>query len=182
MTYFRSTKAYFKNVLPCTQCFKNYQPLLHLLIFDLSLGHVPTGLKCHPDQEHVVYPLGCTVLIQGINTNEQNFLQGHGNNVSCVTISKSGVYIASGQVTFMGFKVTKLKATRRELTQRGLRSETAPRGASSVPRLTRVCPPRLPPDFPRAGSHSIRPSEEPGVFTPDAAAGDRPRSGTKVAV
>ncbi|XP_027423567.1 cilia- and flagella-associated protein 52 isoform X2 [Zalophus californianus] len=67
-------------------------------------GHVPTGLKCHPDQEHLIYPLGCTILIQAINTQEQNFLHGHGNNVSCVTISKSGVYIASGQVTFMGFK------------------------------------------------------------------------------
>uniref|UniRef100_A0A2I3GRW1 Cilia- and flagella-associated protein 52 n=1 Tax=Nomascus leucogenys TaxID=61853 RepID=A0A2I3GRW1_NOMLE len=67
-------------------------------------GHVPTGLKCHPDQEHVIYPLGCTVLIQAINTKEQNFLQGHGNNVSCLAISRSGEYIASGQVTFMGFK------------------------------------------------------------------------------
>ncbi|EPY86756.1 WD repeat-containing protein 16 [Camelus ferus] len=67
-------------------------------------GHVPTGLKCHPDQEHLIYPLGCTILIQAINTQEQNFLHGHGNNVSCVTISRSGAYIASGQVTFMGFK------------------------------------------------------------------------------
>nr|XP_020760200.1 cilia- and flagella-associated protein 52 [Odocoileus virginianus texanus] len=67
-------------------------------------GHVPTGLKCHPDQEHLVYPLGCTILIQAINTQEQNFLHGHSNNVSCVAISKSGLYIASGQVTFMGFK------------------------------------------------------------------------------
>ncbi|XP_020921926.1 cilia- and flagella-associated protein 52 isoform X2 [Sus scrofa] len=67
-------------------------------------GHVPTGLKCHPDQEHLIYPLGCTILIQAIKTQEQNFLHGHSNNVSCVTISKSGVYIASGQVTFMGFK------------------------------------------------------------------------------
>lgn len=89
-----------------------YQPLLYLLIiFNLSpLGHVPTGLKCHPDQEHLIFPLGCTVLIQAINTKQQSFLHGHGNNVSCVNVSKSGVYIASGQVTFMGFKVNKLKA------------------------------------------------------------------------
>uniref|UniRef100_A0A5F9DGD6 Cilia and flagella associated protein 52 n=1 Tax=Oryctolagus cuniculus TaxID=9986 RepID=A0A5F9DGD6_RABIT len=69
-------------------------------------GHVPTGLKCHPDQEHLIYPLGCTILIQAINTHEQNFLHGHGNNVSCLTISKNGNYIASGQVTFMGFKIS----------------------------------------------------------------------------
>ncbi|KAI5280853.1 Cilia- And Flagella-Associated Protein 52 [Manis pentadactyla] len=67
-------------------------------------GHGPTGLKCHPDQEHLVYPLGCTDLFQAINTQEQNFLHGHGNNISCVTISKSRTYIASGQVTFIGFK------------------------------------------------------------------------------
>ncbi|ELW53070.1 WD repeat-containing protein 16, partial [Tupaia chinensis] len=72
-------------------------------IFSL-LGHVPTGLKCHPDQEHLIYPLGCTLLIQALNTHEQNFLHGHNNNVSCLAISKSGDYIASGQVTFMGFK------------------------------------------------------------------------------
>ncbi|XP_073088976.1 cilia- and flagella-associated protein 52-like [Manis javanica] len=67
-------------------------------------GHGPTGLKCHPDQEHLVFPLGWTAPIQAINTQEQNFLHGHGNNISCVTISKSGTYVASGQVTFMGFK------------------------------------------------------------------------------
>ncbi|XP_072497161.1 cilia- and flagella-associated protein 52 isoform X1 [Notamacropus eugenii] len=67
-------------------------------------GHVPNGLICHPDQEHLVYPLGCTVLIESINTNKQYFLHGHGNNVSCVTVSSNGAYIASGQVTFMGFK------------------------------------------------------------------------------
>ncbi|ELK31845.1 WD repeat-containing protein 16 [Myotis davidii] len=69
-----------------------------------AMRHVPTGLKCHPDQEHLVYPLGCTVLIQAINTNKQDFLHGHGNNVSCVDVSNSGEYIASGQVTYMGFK------------------------------------------------------------------------------
>ncbi|PNJ31744.1 CFAP52 isoform 10 [Pongo abelii] len=77
-------------------------------------GHVPTGLKCHPDQEHVIYPLGCTVLIQAINTKEQNFLQGHGNNVSCLAISRSGEYIASGQVTFMGFKTSFCGVIRKE--------------------------------------------------------------------
>ncbi|XP_038597985.1 cilia- and flagella-associated protein 52 isoform X1 [Tachyglossus aculeatus] len=67
-------------------------------------GHVPTGLMCHPDQEHYIYPLGCTVLIQAINHNTQHFLQGHTNNIACVTVSPSGLFIASGQVTFMGFK------------------------------------------------------------------------------
>nr|XP_009672125.1 PREDICTED: WD repeat-containing protein 16 isoform X2 [Struthio camelus australis] len=35
---------------------------------------------------------------------KQTFLHGHTNNVSCVVVSKSGTLVASGQVTFMGFK------------------------------------------------------------------------------
>ncbi|KAG8543644.1 hypothetical protein GDO81_024135, partial [Engystomops pustulosus] len=67
-------------------------------------GHVPSGLISHPDREHLVYPLGCTVIIQSLNKHKQHFLHGHTNNVSCVATSKSGKYLASGQVTYMGFK------------------------------------------------------------------------------
>uniref|UniRef100_A0A663NE12 Cilia- and flagella-associated protein 52 n=1 Tax=Athene cunicularia TaxID=194338 RepID=A0A663NE12_ATHCN len=75
---------------------------------DLSLlslaGHVPCGLICHPDKEHILYPLGCTVVIQELDSKQQTFLHGHTNNVSCVVVSRNGLYVASGQVTFMGFK------------------------------------------------------------------------------
>ncbi|KAK1163716.1 cilia- and flagella-associated protein 52-like [Acipenser oxyrinchus oxyrinchus] len=67
-------------------------------------GRVPTGLNVHPDGEHLVYPLGCTIIIQALRNRKQEFLHGHTNNVSYVTVSRSGQYIASGQVTFMGFK------------------------------------------------------------------------------
>ncbi|XP_074777942.1 cilia- and flagella-associated protein 52 [Athene noctua] len=67
-------------------------------------GHVPCGLICHPDKEHVLYPLGCTVVIQELDSKQQTFLHGHTNNVSCVVVSRNGLYVASGQVTFMGFK------------------------------------------------------------------------------
>ncbi|XP_074870560.1 cilia- and flagella-associated protein 52 isoform X2 [Carettochelys insculpta] len=67
-------------------------------------GHIPSGLICHPDREHFVYPLGCTIIIQSLNNNTQAFLHGHTNNVSCVAVSRSGCYVASGQITFMGFK------------------------------------------------------------------------------
>ncbi|XP_069606735.1 cilia- and flagella-associated protein 52 [Ranitomeya imitator] len=67
-------------------------------------GHVPSGLISHPDREHLIYPLGCTVIIQSLNKPKQHFLHGHTNNVSCVAVSKSGKYLASGQVTYMGFK------------------------------------------------------------------------------
>ncbi|XP_040187051.1 cilia- and flagella-associated protein 52 [Rana temporaria] len=67
-------------------------------------GHVPSGLISHPDREHLIYPLGCTVVIENLNKHKQYFLHGHTNNVSCVAISKNGRYLASGQVTYMGFK------------------------------------------------------------------------------
>ncbi|XP_016362298.1 cilia- and flagella-associated protein 52-like [Sinocyclocheilus anshuiensis] len=67
-------------------------------------GHVFSGLKVHPDKEHLIYPLGCTVIIKSQRSGKQTFLHGHTNNVSCISVSKSGRYIASGQVTFMGFK------------------------------------------------------------------------------
>ncbi|KAK2514673.1 hypothetical protein Q9233_014829 [Columba guinea] len=67
-------------------------------------GHVPCGLICHPDREHILYPLGCTVVIQHLDTKKQSFLHGHAKNVSCVVVSRDGMYIASGQVTCIGFK------------------------------------------------------------------------------
>lgn len=76
-----------------------------LLLF--QLGHVPSGLRVHPDMEHLIYPLGCTVILKRIADGDQEFLHGHTNNVSCISVSKSGSFIASGQVNFMGFKVGK---------------------------------------------------------------------------
>ncbi|XP_029916577.1 cilia- and flagella-associated protein 52 [Myripristis murdjan] len=67
-------------------------------------GYLPSGLSVHPDREHLVYPLGCTVILKKIKDGKQEFLDGHTNNVSCVSVSKSGCYIASGQVIYMGFK------------------------------------------------------------------------------
>ncbi|XP_030639152.1 cilia- and flagella-associated protein 52 [Chanos chanos] len=67
-------------------------------------GHVFSGLRVHPDREYLIYPLGCTVILKSLKNGKQAFLHGHTNNVSCITVSKSGRYIASGQVTYMGFK------------------------------------------------------------------------------
>ena len=45
------------------------------------------------------------MVIQELDSKKQTFLHGHTNNVSCVVVSGNGVYVASGQVTFVGFKV-----------------------------------------------------------------------------
>ena len=68
-------------------------------------GHVPSGLHVHPDGTHVVHALGTSVVVMELATGRQRFLTGHSHNVSCVDVSRSGKYIASGQVNFMGFRV-----------------------------------------------------------------------------
>lgn len=74
----------------------------------LFSGKVPGGLIVHPDRQHIIFPLGCTVIIQDINSNEQQFLHGHSSNITCIAVSKTGKYLASGQETHMGFVVSKL--------------------------------------------------------------------------
>lgn len=62
------------------------------------------GLLLHPDGNTLIYPLGSTIVIREKgNPTSQEFLQGHSDKVSCVAISKSGRYLASGQITYMGF-------------------------------------------------------------------------------
>ncbi|XP_048410762.1 cilia- and flagella-associated protein 52 isoform X1 [Stegostoma tigrinum] len=67
-------------------------------------GKVPSGLTVHPDCENIIYPLGCTAVVQNLKTSQQAFLESHTNNISFLAVSRSGRYIATGQVTYMGFK------------------------------------------------------------------------------
>ncbi|KAJ3079705.1 Cilia- and flagella-associated protein 52 [Rhizoclosmatium hyalinum] len=70
-------------------------------------GSVHSGFHKHPDGIHTIYSLGSTVVINEAKSkrpNSQEFLQGHTNVVSCLSVSKSGKYIASGQITHMGFQ------------------------------------------------------------------------------
>lgn len=66
-------------------------------------GTVQSSLILHPDQEHLIFPLGCTIVLRNLLKKTQSFLQGHDNQVNCITVSKSGKLLASGQKTFMGF-------------------------------------------------------------------------------
>ncbi|XP_050394458.2 cilia- and flagella-associated protein 52 [Patella vulgata] len=70
-------------------------------------GSVVGGLKMHPDRKHLIYPLGCNIIIEDISTDcSQRILSKHTDEVTCLAISKSGKYLATGQVTHMGFKAT----------------------------------------------------------------------------
>lgn len=68
-------------------------------------GQVTNGYIRHPGGQHAVYPIGSTVVIKELTTNKQYFLNEHSNVITCMALSKSGKYIASGQLTYMGFQV-----------------------------------------------------------------------------
>jgi hypothetical protein len=70
------------------------------------------GLLQHPDGQHMMYPLGSTVVISkkdsflaGTKSGKQQFLYGHSDVITALTISRDGRYIASGQKTHQGFQV-----------------------------------------------------------------------------
>ncbi|KAL3317686.1 Cilia- and flagella-associated protein 52 [Cichlidogyrus casuarinus] len=66
-------------------------------------GQIPNGLMIHPNNKHMIYTLGCAVIIEEIDGGHQEILQGHSNDVVCADVSKCGTYLASGQATHMGF-------------------------------------------------------------------------------
>ena len=59
-------------------------------------GSVRSGLILHPDNEHLIYPLGCTVVVRNVIQRTQSCLRGHDNDVNCITVSKCGRLMASG--------------------------------------------------------------------------------------
>ncbi|XP_005191124.2 cilia- and flagella-associated protein 52 [Musca domestica] len=71
-------------------------------IFGIN-GKVEFGLHLHPDKRYIVYPLGTKIGIDDTKTNKQEFVGGHTNNISCLDISRSGRFMASGQINNMGF-------------------------------------------------------------------------------
>ena len=85
------------------------------LIQIIQIGNVHNGLILHPDNEHIIFPLGSTIILRNIIARTQSFLRGHDNQISFVTVSPSGKYIASGQKTHMGFQVNHLFKNSQEL-------------------------------------------------------------------
>jgi len=66
-------------------------------------GKVKHALILHPDDTHIIYPLGSTIVIKNVEQTEmQTFLQGHTDRVTCIAISRDGTKLASGQITHPG--------------------------------------------------------------------------------
>ena len=67
-------------------------------------GAVIDGLILHPNNEELIFPIGSQIVVRNVLTRQDRFLNGHTNDISTMTISNSGKYLASGQKTFSGFK------------------------------------------------------------------------------
>ena len=59
---------------------------------------VSAGLHYLPDGKNFIYAAGgCIVMCNFDDPHQQTFLRGHDQNVTCMSISKTGRYLASGQ-------------------------------------------------------------------------------------
>ena len=65
-------------------------------------GKIKNGLALHPLNNHIIYAVGATVIIKDVHSDKQTYLRGHTDRVSVLKVSKSGKYIASGQVAAIG--------------------------------------------------------------------------------
>jgi len=62
------------------------------------------NLILHPNDTHCIYPLGSTIVVKNVErADDQLFLQGHTDRVTCMAITRDGNTLASGQITHMGY-------------------------------------------------------------------------------
>ncbi|XP_015113522.1 cilia- and flagella-associated protein 52 [Diachasma alloeum] len=75
--------------------------ILGIIGFD---GRTKNALHMHPDGKHLIYSMGSKVTVRNVDSGHQEFLAGHTNVVTTLSISRCGSFIASGQLTHLGFK------------------------------------------------------------------------------
>ena len=64
----------------------------------IGFSGIPGGLYYHPGNLHFAFASGGTVVIQSfLDPHDQSFLSGHDGPVTCMCMSKSGRYFATGQ-------------------------------------------------------------------------------------
>lgn len=66
------------------------------------------ALKYSNCGRYLVYPLGSFVVVKDVQSGKEAFLDGHTNEVSCISLSPDGSRLASGQKNLMGVKVNHL--------------------------------------------------------------------------
>jgi len=93
-----TTKLKLRHEGPSTKA--DYRIQWYANYYTIMQGAVNNALKFHPDGVHVIYPVGSMVVIKNsLKPEQQHLLHGHTNLITCLDVSKSGKYIASGQVT-----------------------------------------------------------------------------------
>jgi cilia- and flagella-associated protein 52 len=69
-------------------------------------GKIVGALNYSPCGNYIVYPLGSFVVLRNLRTEREAFLDGHLSDVSCIAVSNSGRYAASGQINYSAVKVS----------------------------------------------------------------------------
>ena len=80
-------------------------PLSLLLNVQLLIGTVRDSLTYTPCGKYLLYPLGSFIVIKNLRTGKESFFDGHTREVSCLSLSKNGLRMASGQMNIPGVKV-----------------------------------------------------------------------------
>ena len=79
------------------------RPRLTLTLF--ISGTVRDSLTCTPCGKYLLYPLGSFIVIKNLKSGKESFFDGHTREVSCISLSKNGSRMASGQQNVTGVKV-----------------------------------------------------------------------------
>lgn len=61
-------------------------PLAHFIHLSLQ-AQFENGLKVHPDNIHIIYSVGSSLVIENASTNEQELLQGHTEFITCIAVA-----------------------------------------------------------------------------------------------
>ena len=67
-------------------------------------GKVPNALMYTESGEFAIYPLGSFIIMKSMKTGRLCFIDGHSDEVTCLTISHNGLYLVSGQKCIPGVK------------------------------------------------------------------------------
>ncbi|CAD8076625.1 unnamed protein product [Paramecium primaurelia] len=88
------------NKIQCNQNLR-FMQLQDLQVFKMFIinGKITQGLDLYPDNEYIIQPLGSTIVVRHIITRQQTF-----QDLSLITVSRIGNYVASGQTTYMRFQ------------------------------------------------------------------------------